>query len=836
MKLISCHVEGFGKIRDKNYDFNSQITSINERNGFGKSTLAAFIKAMFYGLEGYKENTAQFVDRQHYYPFDGGSFGGNLTFEVDDKIYKIERFFGEKSSTKDTLKLYLNGHEIESDTDLGKTFFSIDKQSFERTAFIDSGEIEVKSTSSINLKLNGFLQGGDLSVDIDDALERLDRQAKLYKKSKKGKDEISDLTEKINNLSEKIANAKSVQTALEDKYLKHAKLKNEISVLTKEISKAQEINAVISDFEHLESLQSTLDEANAEIENLTAKYNGLVPSEAEARKTGELLVEQREIQAKTSSDFSENEEIKLNRLTEIFSKAELNSEVISKVESDVYNLSSIVAKIDQLKNNGLTDADIKIINTFKSNPPTNDKLQSLEALVNEYKVKKTTLDITPEFSYKASVKSNPLTIIFAIISAILMVVGLVNISNLVGIVLTVISLIGLISCLVIYFNGRANKPSVINPEKKLLELSVKDLEDKIKSVLFPYGYYSGNGVLFDYATFISDVKRYNLLSNSLIKCENDIVSLESERNNITKKLNAFFNAFGLTGDNYISNITRLQSGFDEYNNLQKRKADKLSENKQILTRLSEIENEISIFSKKHGLSSVVINDIYMDISLYKNHVETVSLTKAKIESFVKEKNLTEKPSSKIDIASKNEELTALQESLSALNHEIFEDEYLVEKLDGYVLDKQALSDKLEDCKQKHKLLVASYDFLVRAEQNLKDKYVKPVRDEFVKYAKLLEDTLGEKITMTKDFELRFERNGKERSDKHLSSGIKSICALCFRLALIKNMYLDKKPFLILDDPFVNLDEEHFEKVKSVIYKLSKDMQIIYFTCHKSRMI
>ena len=836
MKLISCHVEGFGKIRDKNYDFNSQITSINERNGFGKSTLAAFIKAMFYGLESYKENTAQFVDRQHYFPFDGGVFGGNLTFEVDDKIYKIERFFGEKSSTKDTLKLYLNGHEIDSDSDLGKTFFSIDKQSFERTAFIDSGEIEVKSTSSINLKLNGFLQGGDLSVDIDDALERLDRQAKLYKKSKKGKDEISDLTEKINNLSEKIANAKSVQTALEDKYLKHAKLKNEISVLTKEISKAQEINAVISDFEHLESLQSTLDEANAEIENLTAKYNGLVPSEAEARKTGELLVEQREIQAKTTSDFSENEEIKLNRLTEIFSKAELNSEVISKVESDVYNLSSIVAKIDQLKNNGLTDADIKIINTFKSNPPTNDKLQSLEALVNEYKVKKTTLDITPEFSYKASAKSNPLTIIFAIISAILMVVGLVNISNLVGIVLTAISLIGLISCLVIYFNGRANKPSITNPEKKLLELSVKDLEDKIKSVLFPYGYYSGNGVLFDYATFISDVKRYNLLSNSLIKCENDIVSLESERNNITNKLNAFFNAFGLTGDNYISNITRLQSGFDEYNNLQKRKADKLSENKQILTRLSEIENEISIFSKKHGLSSVVINDIYMDISLYKNHVETVELTKAKIQSFVKEKNLTEKPSSKIDIASKNEELTALQESLSALNHEIFEDEYLVEKLDGYVLDKQALSDKLEDCKQKHKLLVASYDFLVRAEQNLKDKYVKPVRDEFVKYAKLLEDTLGEKITMTKDFELRFERNGKERSDKHLSSGIKSICALCFRLALIKNMYLDKKPFLILDDPFVNLDEEHFEKVKSVIYKLSKDMQIIYFTCHKSRMI
>jgi len=88
--------------------------------------------------------------------------------------------------------------------------------------------------------------------------------------------------------------------------------------------------------------------------------------------------------------------------------------------------------------------------------------------------------------------------------------------------------------------------------------------------------------------------------------------------------------------------------------------------------------------------------------------------------------------------------------------------------------------------------------------------------------------------MTKDFEINFERNGKPRSDKHLSSGQKSVCALCFRLALIKNMYKNVLPFIVLDDPFVHLDNNHLQKVKTLIEGLSKDMQILYFTCHESR--
>ena len=51
MKLLECHVDNFGKLSNFDYQFSDGLTVIQEPNGFGKSTLAAFIKAMLYGLQ-----------------------------------------------------------------------------------------------------------------------------------------------------------------------------------------------------------------------------------------------------------------------------------------------------------------------------------------------------------------------------------------------------------------------------------------------------------------------------------------------------------------------------------------------------------------------------------------------------------------------------------------------------------------------------------------------------------------------------------------------------------------------------------------------------------------
>lgn len=47
MKLISLHIDNFGQFNNFDYVFEDGINQIVEENGWGKSTLAAFIKVMF---------------------------------------------------------------------------------------------------------------------------------------------------------------------------------------------------------------------------------------------------------------------------------------------------------------------------------------------------------------------------------------------------------------------------------------------------------------------------------------------------------------------------------------------------------------------------------------------------------------------------------------------------------------------------------------------------------------------------------------------------------------------------------------------------------------------
>ncbi len=97
------------------------------------------------------------------------------------------------------------------------------------------------------------------------------------------------------------------------------------------------------------------------------------------------------------------------------------------------------------------------------------------------------------------------------------------------------------------------------------------------------------------------------------------------------------------------------------------------------------------------------------------------------------------------------------------------------------------------------------------------------------YADKIYSALGEKMVMTPDFTVKFEREGQLTDERHLSAGQRCVCALCLRLALLDNT-------LIMDDPFLSLDAENMDGVKKVVRELAKCGQIVYFTCHNSRKI
>ena len=50
IKLKKIYISSFGKLKNFTLDFTDGLNEIREENGYGKSTVAAFVKAMFFGF------------------------------------------------------------------------------------------------------------------------------------------------------------------------------------------------------------------------------------------------------------------------------------------------------------------------------------------------------------------------------------------------------------------------------------------------------------------------------------------------------------------------------------------------------------------------------------------------------------------------------------------------------------------------------------------------------------------------------------------------------------------------------------------------------------------
>lgn len=841
MKLISCYVENFGCISNKEYIFDNNLTVINQENGVGKSTLVAFIKAMFYGLEGYKTNSVGFCDRLHFYPFSGGLFGGNLTFSVGGKEYKIERFFAEKSETGDSLKVYHNGVVTEEfGEDVGKAIFGLDKQSFERIIFVGSNEIEIKSTSSINSKLSEFLEGGFDDVSVDAAKDKLVTAQKRYKKSNKAVSEISREQDLILELNSKIANVKSISVSLEQKNSELFARKKEIEEVSNKIIEGQKLNKQISDYEGYENLLSLVESSKVKIDEITAKYENGIPSKTELKKINELVIKNRELSASQATSVSNEETAFYNSQSLIFANGVPDDNTLSKVLEDVQSLSSMQAQRELLGGGGVSEKEKLLLDRFSRMPPSSETIAQTDLLVEEYKKKSNEYQALDSVCLdNSSVKGGTLTAfkIIAILFGLVGVAGisLVFINTVIGACLLGVSVLSLLAVGFLYLNKKSTISAVDNSQKVKLKVELSSLEDKIKNVLACYGYLTGSGVIYDYVEFKNGFSAYaELLSKKQAEIQT-LSNLDIKINGLTKKLNAFFEGYGVLTGSYFDRLTRLKNNISKHNDIKLRLKNASQTAEKIKTEIGSNDKTISSFYDKYGVRNVALEEIIKDVNLLGGERENLKELSLRAEEYKKQKNLTEKPQGEsVDLSSLNQTLINMQDALALLKRSISVDETEVEKLGGYESDKKEAEERLALYKLKYRLLVATEGFLTLAEQNLKDKYVKPVKDEFLAYANLLEKVLGEKVVMTKDFEVNFERNGKPRSEKHLSSGQKSLCALCFRLALIKNMYKKTKPFIVLDDPFVYLDSEHLLKVKTLIEGLSKDMQILYFTCHESR--
>lgn len=141
--------------------------------------------------------------------------------------------------------------------------------------------------------------------------------------------------------------------------------------------------------------------------------------------------------------------------------------------------------------------------------------------------------------------------------------------------------------------------------------------------------------------------------------------------------------------------------------------------------------------------------------------------------------------------------------------------------------------EIEEMKEKCTILEKTKKYLQTAKEQFSTHYLGDMKESFEKNINLINgDELNARIDV--NLNAKINEQGSSKEIRYFSTGYKDLIYICMRLSLIETLFEEEKPFIILDDPFVNLDEVKIKNALDLLAKLSKDYQIIYFVCHQSR--
>jgi DNA repair exonuclease SbcCD ATPase subunit len=147
----------------------------------------------------------------------------------------------------------------------------------------------------------------------------------------------------------------------------------------------------------------------------------------------------------------------------------------------------------------------------------------------------------------------------------------------------------------------------------------------------------------------------------------------------------------------------------------------------------------------------------------------------------------------------------------------------------------ALEEELALARANADTVASTMKYLEEAKTALSTRYLGGMQESFTKFLSHLTQTAPDAV-MDASFDVRLREGGQTRPMESFSRGWRDAVEFCTHLSLTDALYKDgEKPFLLLDDPFVNLDDERLPAARALLEELASDYQILYFVCHKDRI-
>lgn len=854
MRLLRCHIEKFGVLSGFDYEFESGLTVICRENGFGKSTLAAFLKAMFYGLPRTGARKASDNERKRYEPWQGGKYGGFLEFFNQGTSYRVTRYFG-KTAAKDTFELYDLTNRTKNSAfseRLGEELFGLDAESFARSTFVPQlAARELEATSSIRAKLTNLVDDTNDMNNFDTAMAAL-RAYRSERKAYRGSNgEIDRLAEEICALEEERFRAEGKRPELESvlreidaQNAQQAEKTAELALVRADIQKAAGQRERQLKKERLYELRAQVKQQDETMQALREKYPDGLPAAEEIRRQRENVISLRQLEKRQGTLVLSMEDRQvIEEGAPLFSDRVRVAVDLDRLEAGQQELAALSIENRAAMPDDEAEQLKKYTKIFHTGLPDgaelSEKQQACRRIAELCAVRDAKQAQKNEKKRPGSAK-----IAILALGALLLLAGigcLVAEKLSLGIAAVVLGALSLAAALL------WKKPLQAEDGADEEMQQIEQLQAGVTAFLMQF--------CPDASRPDEQLVQLRLDKDAYLRLREKESRMTKERqaqqvriDALTRELHAILARYRLTDSEQtlLQAIRALRERASQYERVQEH-AERLEAERQEMARQAQAHtDELAAFFAKYRLSGQtdeqLIEQAEQDAHAFDAAGTASKEAKTRLADFLRENaELSEAASQEesLDMAALQEKETqtqrelaaqedALRQKRDALRHE-------VEKIPALEDELAELGETRSAMQKQCELADLTMDYLTRAKDTLANSYVGRVEQGFVRYADAL---LGEKIghvMLDRELHLFIDEQGAARDAASFSAGTVDGVMLCMRLALVDALFQKEQPFLLLDDPFVNLDDEATRRALSMLREIAKKRQVVYLTCNTARI-
>lgn len=890
MIIKEVRIGAFGALKNKIIKFDEKINIIYGENEKGKSTIESFIKIMLYGFnrKGGRE------ERKRYLPLDGEVLRGELIVEYLGREIIIIRSFG-KTKKEDTSVIIdaLTGEELDTinKDEPGKDFLNINKATFEKTLFISQLGVTVTKGKEEELmdKITTLFGCSEEEVPVNKALEKLqnskksltttrgiglldklrEKKSKLleeryegYKISEKNLEWETQLLQekkKKNKLLSEIDNLEVYK-----KYLKKINIQKEYKEITDYLRKSEQLkkeeNEIENDLNKGDQIINT--EFLSEIQERNNRYLYLLNELHDIHNKIAILNNDKEILKKDNERY---------RYLELF-----HGDIKEKLISLKYEMKSISESLDSKKSlyNKIkqNEEELKENEAIKTSLLLNNNVSNIEELFELYEKSLREVSYLAENNEEISnidtkIKALKLKRIIGIVALILGIS--ISFKGFPILILSIILMI--ISVIILYkVSSRLSTLSSIKTKEdkvKVLIQEVKNIEGKLNE-------YLSKTKSKDYKELLVKVKKYNSIDTNSqklkLKLEEQKKLLdEEEYKSLTEKYKK--NIEMITSIKNVSNCNNLDEVLEHIKNYT-----------GLNDRISNIQFEIErIEEKKKNLNSsilevekylkVKLNIIGLDIKKSLNLDDYLNEYKEKIikrdeidknllaieeayKALLKDRDIDAIKEELKDIINNNYEYSykseeEIENEEKIKNKELLECEKSIKDIQNNIntrlIGKRTLWEieaELEATKEEISSKERNLEAIIMAtetiEESLDDirREVGPTINKHIKENfEYLSFNKYDEVILKENYNMILRRDNYFIDSEYLSNGALDQLYLSLRIAFIELLFKNEEYPIILDDAFIQYDDNRRKKALSLINKKIKG-QIIIFTCQNTEKI